>query len=122
MLERLGLYNKNELLTTLQKLDLTADYIDAYGLCTPEYLAQAANALQTALAPTDKLTLDEAEAVLVTAGITLSSGQAETLVTRLPGFEVVRPSLFEVYVTKEGTILELEMPLASAGKGKRGKR
>ncbi|MBN9389539.1 MAG: DUF790 family protein [Chloroflexi bacterium] len=122
LLERLGLYNKNELLTTLQKLDLTADYIDAYGLCTPEYLAQAANALQTALAPTDKLTLDEAEAVLVTAGITLSSGQAETLVTRLPGFEVVRPSLFEVYVTKEGTILELEMPLASAGKGKRGKR
>lgn len=122
LLERLGLYNKNELLSTLQKLELTADYIDAYGLCTPEYLAQASNALQTALAATEKLTLDEAETILAAAGITLASGQTETLVSRLPEFTVVRPTLFEVYVTKQGTVLELEMPLATVGKGKRGKR
>ncbi len=122
LLERFGLYNRNELLSTLQKLELTADYIDAYGLCTPEYLTQAANALHTALSSTEKLTLDEAETALVAAGITLDSGQVETLVSRLPGFSIVRPSLFEVYVTKEGTILELEMPLAGAGKGRRGKR
>jgi predicted nuclease of restriction endonuclease-like RecB superfamily len=122
LLERLGLYNRNELLSTLQKLELTAGYIDAYGLCTPQYLAQAANALQTALTATEKLTLDEAETALVAAGITLAGGQVETLVSRLPGFSIVRPSLFEVYVTKEGTVLELEMPVAGAGKGKRKAR
>lgn len=122
LLERLGLYNRNELLSILQKLELTADYIDAYGLCTPEYVAQAVNALHTALTSTDKLTLDEAEAALVVAGTTLANGQVETLVSRLPGFAIVRPTLFEVYVTKEGTVLELEMPIVGAGKGRRGKR
>jgi hypothetical protein len=33
---------------------------------------------------------------------------------------VVRPSLFEVFVTKEGTVLEFEAPLVAA-KGRRGR-
>ena len=121
LLAELGLYNKNELWSALLKLGLTADYIDAYGLCSPDYLSQAAKALLAALETTDRLTLDEAEAALLVAGLELVSGQLETLLGRLPGLAIVRPSLFEVYLTREGTILELEMPLAVAGKGKRGR-
>lgn len=121
LLEVLGLYNKNELLSTLQKLGLMTDYIDAYGLCSPDYLTQAGVTLLKALEFTDRLTPDEAEAALVSSGLALAAGQIESLLGRLSGLAVVRPSLFEVYVTREGTVLELEIPLAGAGKGKRGR-
>jgi predicted nuclease of restriction endonuclease-like RecB superfamily len=120
LLKGLGLYNKNELLSALQKLGLLADYIDAYGLCTPDYLAQAGAALHEALEIPDRLTLEEAETALTAAGLEVVAGQIETLLGRLPGLSVVRPSLFEVYVTKEGTVLELEFPLV-ATKGKRSR-
>jgi predicted nuclease of restriction endonuclease-like RecB superfamily len=120
LLEVLGLYNKNELLSALQKLSLTADYIDAYGLCTPDYLARAGTALHQALEVPDRLTLEEAEAALLASGLELVAGQIEALLGRLPRLAVVRPSLFEVFVTKEGTVLEFEAPLVAA-KGRLGR-
>lgn len=121
LLKVLGLYNKNELSSALQKLGLTANYIDAYGLCTPDYLVQAGAALHKALEIPDRLTLEEAEAALKADGLELAAGQIETLLGRLPGLAIVRPSLFEIFVTREGTVLELEMPLLAAGKGKRNR-
>jgi hypothetical protein len=78
--------------------------------------------LHEALEIPDRLTLEEAETALTAAGLEVVAGQIETLLGRLPGLSVVRPSLFEVYVTKEGTVLELEFPLvATKGKRSRGR-
>ncbi len=95
----LKVYNKSELRAALQKLALSPSYIENYGLCSPAYFESARVALQAALpTPTARLELEAAAEVLKQAALPADPDQLEALILHLPGLQVARPSLFELYV------------------------
>ena len=114
-------YNKNELLTALQKVAPDGVYVDSYGLCAPVYLQAAGVALADAIALQERLSLEEANQVLLTVGLETDSSRIEALLAVVPGVVVARPSLFEVYVQSASAPLELPV-LVATGKGRRGRR
>lgn len=119
---RLKIYNKTELLEALQKLDAKAQYLDSYGLCSEIYLEAARMTLEDVLQVTPRLTPPEACQALEKANLSLDCPRIEALLANLPGIEIARPSLFEVYVQRIGTFTEEPALMANAGKTRRRAR
>ncbi|HEX2910434.1 MAG TPA: DUF790 family protein [Chloroflexia bacterium] len=118
----LQVYNKTELLAALMKLEASAVYAEGYGLCSELYLQASGAALEDSLNRQERLSLEEAAAALSIAGLTVDTPAIEALVNVLPGIEVSRPSLFEIYVQREGTALEVPLMAMPVPKSRRARR
>lgn len=94
-------YNKTELLNAITKLELNSNYVEGYGLCTTQYLEQAAEILhRKVLEETRKqISIEQATAVLEKSILKLDHERVEALLERLPDLKIKRLSLFEVFLT-----------------------